>query len=397
VIKRHTAFLLSVMRLNLLIAMLLVATQGASAQVYYGSKWAADGLANTVIGPRQIQGDYRFRSTHTGTLSAIHTYWQNGSGYGAGTGGTYRIDLETDDGTSNHFASGIVLATTTELRPNSLFVTEKFASPATITSGTLYHIVYTNIDNSPSVNYTSLDMIWLQNGTTPSQPTIPDTDWAHLYNEGTVSAPAWHWRHGASEGDYMPILELVYSDGTIAGCGYMEVWIDTSRKSISGNSQARETFTVSGDKIAASFSVRIRKDSGVDPLTVTLKNGSGTNIESGTISVTSFSSSDAWVTYTFSTPRTLSNGTTYSIVLSAPGTSSYSLFPIREGASYNFDPATYFSDGLAQFSTNSGSSWTNWTDESGSPSTEGDLQFFLAVGQQTPPPPPTNVVVTSVI
>jgi hypothetical protein len=377
--------------------MLLVATQCASAQGYYGSRWASDGLANTVIGPGQIQGDYRFRSTHAGTLAAIHTYWQNGSGYGAGTGGTYRIDLESDDGTSNHFASGKVLATTTELKPNNLFVTEKFASPATLTSGALYHIVYTNIDNSPSANYTSLDMLWLQSGTTPSQPTLPDTDWAHLYNEGTVAAPAWHWRHGTSEGDYMPVLELVYGDGTIAGCGYMEVWVDSSRKTVSGNSQTRETFTVSGgDKIAASFSLRIRKDSGVDPLTVTLQNGSGTKIESGTIPVTIFSSSDAWATYTFSTPRTLTNATTYSIVLSAPGTSSYSLFPIREGASYNFDPATYFSDGLAQFSTNNGSNWTNWTDESGGPSVEGDLQFFFNVAQQAPLMPPTNVAVTSV-
>jgi hypothetical protein len=100
-----------------------VCTQFTSAQSYYGSKWATDGLANTVIGAGLVQGDYRFRSTHTGKLASIRTYWQNGSGYGAGTGGSYRIDLETDDGTSNHFASGKVLATTTEPSPNSLFVT----------------------------------------------------------------------------------------------------------------------------------------------------------------------------------------------------------------------------------------------------------------------------------
>jgi hypothetical protein len=195
----------------------------------------------------------------------------------------------------------------------------------------------------------------------------------------------------------MPTLQLVYGDGTIAGCGYMEVWVDSSRKTISGGSQARETFTVSGgDKIATSFSVRIRKDSGADPLTVTLKNGNGTNIESGTIPLTSFSSGDAWATYTFSTPRTLTNGTMYSIILSAPGSSSYSLFPIREGASQGFDPATYFSDGAAQFSTTGGSSWTNWTDESGSPSIEGDLQFFFTIGQQSAPAPPSNLAVTSV-
>jgi hypothetical protein len=399
-IKRKTVLRVPGIRLTVLLAMLLSAIQGASAQTYYGSKWAADGLANTVIGPGQIQGDYRFKSIHTGTLAAIHTYWQNGSGYGAGTGGTYRIDLETDDGTTNHFASGRVLATTIELHPNNLFVTETFSSPAAITSGVLYHIIYTNIDSNPSVNYTSLDMIWLDAATgapTPSQPTVSDTDWAHLYNSGSVSAPAWHWRHGGSEGDYMPTLELVYGDGTIFGNGYMEVWIDTSRENISGNNQVRETFTVSGgDKIATSFSVRMRKDSGADPLTVTLKTQAGATIESGTISPGSFSSNDAWVTYTFSAARTLANGSTYNIILSGAGTSSYSLFPIRKGISYNFDTPIFFSDGCAQISGSSGSSWTNWPDESANPSTEGDLQFFFTIAQHSPPVPPTGLAVTSV-
>jgi hypothetical protein len=387
-------------RLDLLTAIVLFAMQPASAQTYYGAKWATDGLANTVIGPGQIQGDYRFRSTHTGTLAAIHTYWQNGAGYGAGTGGSYRIDLETDDGTANHFASGKVLATTTEMNPNNLFVTETFSSPATITSGTLYHIVYTNIDSSPSVNYTSLDMLWLDAATgapTPSQPTISDTDWAHLYNYGSVSAPAWHWRHGATEGDYMPILELVYGDGTIYGNGYMEVWIDTSRESIGGSNQVCETFTVSGgNKTVVSFSVRMRKDSGTDPLTVTLRAEGGATVESGTIPAASFSSNDAWVTYTFSTPRILSNASTYNVILSGPSTSSYSLFPIRKGMSYNFDAPTYFADGSAQVSSSSGSSWTNWPDESANPSLQGDLQFFFTTSQHLPPSPPTGLAVTSV-
>jgi len=149
-------------RFSLIFAPLLfLAAQGARAQSYYGSKWAADSLANTRIGPVQVQGDYRFRATHTGTLAAIHTYFQTGTGYSGGTLGTYRIDLETDDGTPNHFASGTVLATTTELHPASHFVTETFSSPAVISSGALYHVVYTNIDASPAISYSSLDMLML--------------------------------------------------------------------------------------------------------------------------------------------------------------------------------------------------------------------------------------------
>jgi hypothetical protein len=197
----------------------------------------------------------------------------------------------------------------------------------------------------------------------------------------------------------MPTLQLVYGDGTITGTGYMEVWIETSRKNVSGSNQARETFTVSGgDKVATSFSIRIRKDSGADPLTVTLKTASGTTIESGTIPAGSFSATDSWATYTFASPRTLANGNSYNIILSTPGSSSYSLFPIREGVSYNFQAPTFFADGHAQLSTSSGSNWADWPDESGNASAQGDLQFYFVTGQQTAasPMPPTELVVTTV-
>lgn len=55
---------------TMLCALLLIAvTRGVHAQQYYGSKWGADGLANTVVGGSgAVQGDYRFRSTHAGKL-----------------------------------------------------------------------------------------------------------------------------------------------------------------------------------------------------------------------------------------------------------------------------------------------------------------------------------------
>ena len=177
----------------------------------------------------------------------------------------------------------------------------------------------------------------------------------------------------------------------------MEVWVKTSRENISGSFEARETFTVSGgDRIATSFSVRLRKDSGADPLTVTLETGSGATVESGTIPAAAFTTTDGWATYTFSTPRTLSSGATYDIILSAPGSSSYSLFPIRKGRNYNFDSPTFFSDGYAQLSTNGGSSWTNWPAETGVPSPDGDLQFFFTIGGVAPPAAPTDLRVNSI-
>ncbi len=365
-------------KLAFIFAAILCLAFDAHAQAFYGSKWAADQLANTTIGPN-IQGDYRFRASTSSTLTSIHTFWITGTGYSAGTGGSFRIDVETDDGTSNHFPSGTVLATKTATSPATEFVTDTFATPAALTAGTLYHIVYTNIDASPTVNFTSLDMIQITANLSPAQPTISEIDWAHLYNSGTVASPTWVWRHSVSDGDFMPTLQLDSGDGTIQCNGYMEVWINTSRETVSGANEARETFTVSGgNKTVYSFSVRMEKASGTDPLTVSLQTGAGAVIESGTIPAASFSSTDAWVTYSFTSPHVLTSGSAYNIILTAPSTSSYSLYPIRKGITHNFDAPTYFADGNAQLSSNSGSTWTNWPDESAVASTEGDLQFYFA-------------------
>lgn len=393
--------------LSLVFCGILAGAQACFAQQYYGAKWGADGLANTVIGNGTSQGDFRFRATHSGALAAVHTFFIcKATGYGAGTGGSYRVDLESDDGTANHYASGNVLATTDENNPEALFTTQTFSSPASIVSGTLYHVVYTNKDPNPSANYCSLDMLyWASPASAIAQPTISDTDWAHLYNVGTVSSPAWHWRSQATPGDggnYMPTLQLVYGDGTIYGNGYMEGWINTSRKTISGNDQARETITsVTGNQNVASVTIRLRHDSGSDPLTVTLRNANGL-IESGTIPASNFVSAgtagDNWVTYKFSSPHTLQSGGAYQLVLSAPSSSAYSMFPIRKGASHNFNAPAYFGDGYAQYSADS-VTWNDWPDESANPSVEGDMQFFFTLSNTSSsanantnaPLPPTNV------
>lgn len=365
-------------------------TSPLKAQAYYGEKWGADGLANTTVNASDPQSSYRFQAVHSGILDSVHTFFICAPGYGAGTGGSYRVDLETDDGTVNHFPSGSVLATATELSPTSNFTTETFVSPATISTGNLYHVVYTNIDASPSANYCSLDMMWWSNpAPDPWQITISDLAWAHICNcGGSIASPAWHLRSGATPGDggnYMPTLELAYDDGATVGNGYMESWINTSRKTITGANQTREEILAvsGGDKTVTSITIRMKKDSGTDPLTVTLKTGAGATIESGTIPAASFVPSgeagDNWVTYNFSSPRILTNGSAYNLILSTPGTSEYSQFPLRKGITHNFDSGTFFADGHAQFSTDTGASFSNWPDESANPSAEADMQFFFAL------------------
>jgi hypothetical protein len=212
-----------------------------------------------------------------------------------------------------------------------------------------------------------------------------------------VASPAWHLRSEATPvdgGNYMPTLELVYGDGTVYGNGYMESWIFTSRKTISGINQARETITaVTGTQIVSNIAIRLRHDSGNDPLTVTLRNASGV-IESGTIPAASFvnagNAGDNWVTYTFVSPRTLGNGNSYQLVLSTAASSAYSIFPLRKGATHNFGAPSYFADGYAQYSQDA-SNWSNWPDEGGNPSAEGDLQFYMTVARAAQLAPPSDL------
>ena len=362
----------------------------------YGPGLAADSLGNTVVGgPYSNMVSYRFRAGHSGSLQQIHVYLiPNVSGYAAGTGGQIQVTVNTDDGTTAHNPSGTILAT--YLLANPLTATPSinfpifvFPVPPTLVEGQLYHILFLNVDASPTTNYISVDTLYQANPPTPGQPTISDIDSAELLGRpGT----AWTPRKG-----YTPILELDYTDGFKEGNGYMEVWV-AAPESVSGTSAVRETFTVSGaQQTVTGASVRIERVSGSDPLTVRLENGDGTLIEQGQIPASSIPltspASYAWTTYTFSSARTLLVGQNYNLVFEAPSTSTYQLFPIRKGVAYGFQNTTYFPDGYAQFNPNG--SWTGWTQWGVTNRTDGDLQFYFSLGAADPAPAISNVMAGS--
>jgi hypothetical protein len=128
------------------------AQTGAGTQVY-GMAITGDDLANSALGgsggnPQSM----RFRATQSSTItSATFYYVVGGAGYGAGTGGTWTLGIETDDGTANHFPSGIVLGAAQSMPALGSVVTNgglqvNFTTPATVVAGQLYHLVFTNTD-----------------------------------------------------------------------------------------------------------------------------------------------------------------------------------------------------------------------------------------------------------
>ncbi len=339
----------------------------APAGPIYGSGISADSLANTQVGGTScgcanLMTSYRFRASTSSALNSIRIYLigPNYAGYGGGTGGTIEVTVQTD---ASGTPSGTTLATTT-FTPGSEGAAGRvvtFPSPATLTAGQLYHIVFKNVDPSPTVNFASVNSLYVSSASVPRQPSVSDTDWAQLMNDGR----GWQLRP-----QYTPILNLTYANGEVAGVGYMEVWVNSPR-TISGNMSVREAFTVSSsDRQISSVAVRLRRTGGSSPLVVRLETATGVLIEQGTIPASSIGTSSSWATLTFASPHTLTKGQSYNVVLTSPGDTSYSIHAVREGPTYGYNPRTYFNDGYAQYTTGSG-----WTGFNGG--TQGDLQFYL--------------------
>ena len=118
----------------------------------YGNAFNADNLDNVELGPplgRRIS--YRFRAERTGDVGEAMIYLVfAGPGYFAGTGGQVLLELQSDDGSADHLPSGTLLASTLVTDPtaqwNRLVV---FGSPASLQTGELYHLVFSNPDPAP--------------------------------------------------------------------------------------------------------------------------------------------------------------------------------------------------------------------------------------------------------
>jgi hypothetical protein len=344
---------------------------------YYGSGLSADALANTVLGGPTLNAvSYRFQARHASALEAIRVFfiWSLvKTGYQAGQGGTVQVDLKADDGTAAHLPTGPSLASLSYgniLSQNNNYPRLVFPVPATLTGGALYHLVFTNVDPSPTANYISLDSLYTDAQTAPMQPGVSDATWAVLLRAG---AGAWKLRQ-----NFTPILQLDYGDGGTQGTGYMEVW-STNPKTISGNAMVRETFKVSGP--SRSFTrvrLRLRRTAGASPLTVRVEEADGTLVDQATVAADQvLAGVSDWVTATFPLSHVLSTGVAYHLTLSSPADTQYAAYPIRKGKDKGFSNYTFFPDGHAQYTTTGAAGWTGW-DMWGTPNlTTADLQFMF--------------------
>jgi len=348
----------------------------------YGVGITGDTLANAQIGGRasgapNTQIGFKFTAAVTDTLVSFREYvvGKEASGYGGGNGGTIRVTIQTDDGSG--FPSGTILATKDIVCPADGLQQYSFTSPPSLTVGVVYHLVHTNIDASPTVNFVSVNSVYCYGAVnSPRNARLTDAEYGQTAKYG---ASAWEVRN-----NFTPVLLLTYSGDITQGMGYMELSLPQYATINGANHMARESFTVTGgDRVVTTVSVRLRRSKGTGALVVRLETSSGSLIEAINVPAASIPVSipggdtggAVWVTATFLSSHILTNGSSYNLRLSTDSNTTYTIFTIRKGFDYGFANTTYFKDGSA-FKTTNGSTWTNLGRVMGNPP-ENDIEFYF--------------------
>ncbi|MCL4500468.1 MAG: hypothetical protein M1438_01265 [Deltaproteobacteria bacterium] len=354
----------------------------------YGAPWRWFSLDNMNIGTHpKCHGtamSYRFRADHTGQAEAVQFFLQvQGAGYAMGDAGILRVELQTDDGTAGHFPSGKVLAFLQldnlygRVRHNGyswIHDRLRFNAPASLTAGQLYHLVVSNASPDPYNNWFDINNMCVAQLLSPIQTGVSDTDYCLVRKVSGV----WKWDERVKHDT--PIFTLYFKDGHSLGAAYLQVY-PTTPCQIQGNTRMRETFTVTGgDQIVSKMSVACWVANGANPgrLTIRLEQGDGTLIEEGAIPAALAPMGEEtainWVTYAFSSPRTLKNGSTYHLVVSAPAGDPYNFLPMMKGSAYGFR-GWEFQDGWVE--QNSGSGWVPGVPERHKLGKHFDMMFYF--------------------
>ncbi len=349
-------------------------TLGASpppAGACFGSCFGGDTLANTRVGYKGFQVAYSFKAT-SARLASIRVYWQDGSGYGAGTGGTMEATIRP---TSGGLPASTVLGSATfpgETAPGRLVT---YADQPSLTPGSLYWVVFRNVDRRPTVNYTSANATTQDRSSADRQrtrqPGTPDDELAVYYHDGST----WIRRSGQTA-----IIDIGYADGSHSGQGYVEFWVHGGEHApIGGRRQVRERLTNPTARTVSTMAARVERVSGSGPLTISLYSGA-TLLAEGTVPASDVERSPVgtdggltWAVVDLPTPVALPAGPA-TFVLTAPSGTAYSTFGIRKGGFIGYTAgATYFAYGSAQESGDGGTSWTDLNDIARG----SDLQFYL--------------------
>lgn len=387
--------------------------------------WGPAAIRFTSLGDVGVKGDIndasgakavRFKAWHTGSISTVHWFMVHvhcnfngdsscGCGYAAGHGGTIKISIYATN--SSGMPTGSPLGgSATVVRPHGnvaslgeppgnnypQFVTHVLGrryddgnfgggnlfgfTPAPVTAGNIYCVVWENTDSSPSSNFIAVDVFNHSSGALNTTAPIPHSEYAVLQK----SSGSWGQRVDRVAG----CVELHYTDGfrqpVGPGGGYMEV-VPSAVSDITSTLWVRQRFqvnrTITISRIAPCYTIK----GGTGALLWRIKQGS-TTLRNGSIAAslapTGGSRSNCnWVRSNLSSELTLTPGITYFAEFQAATSgTTYWMGGARSGGTaagnsgrcgcptgpigYTDGQEITILNGLAELSTNSGESWSGW-------------------------------------
>lgn len=356
----------------------------------YGMPWNADSLNNIEIGSQvgRLVG-LMFKAKTTTTLSRFAFALAYGSGYSLGTGGSVKVELFADDGSTLGAPTGSALATQTLSTPvgapssEAMIEYSTFVGSAAVVAGNRYHLVMTQMDASPTANWVSLDGTYNATPITAQlQPAYANKDFQMKLFYST-SSPGWIDLTDVSPSP----VNIHFADGTDLGWSVDYTPVAAALRTVGGTSRVRMNITPTGvTRVPTKVWVRLYRQTGTtQPLTIAVQNSSRTvlasaNVAASAIIALTAGSSPAdgtWVSIPLSGISIVS-GTQLFLELSSPSeTVNYQIYPMRTAETGNWSDKALtnrFGDGFWEYSTNSGTTWTEESSDVGY-----KMQFYFEI------------------
>ena len=326
----------------------------AQAQTLFGNQSVYGSVQAIPLSAGNLKYDIRFTMpSPSRNFSTIQL-----AGSVTGTSPDYIINVQTDDGTANHFASGTQVAA----GANNAFSGSFFSgnppigmSPGTLNAGQIYHIVisYGGSGTIDSGNNFAPSYLSPNNLVIPFDQS-PDPMLNALFYNGT----SW----GATDG--APQFIIQFTDGSYFGMPYDTYQFPLAYGTGATGNDVGEVFrNTGGDVFTDQVAVWVGKQgSPADNLYFFLQDlTAGTTISSGFFSSPSaVGPSAGWVTGNFNGMVDLPGGHSFKLWFLSPGSSSGNDYYFYSAASTS--PVTLGYDGLISYttiSTNGGAGWSS--------------------------------------
>jgi hypothetical protein len=397
----------------------------------FGTNVATLSLNNFTIGGQSHSTHaYRFRARKSGSLSAIRVNWIydfSKAGYQSGTGGVIRVSIRPDDGSASHLPSSTVL-TTSNVKMNLCspeevtaagtrmdgpcgyegqfnrdgvrmsFAPIEFKPGTYLQKGSLYHVVFENIDPDPIANSVSVNGLFHPGGIRRLLNNLPPPNGLTLLSRDRATK----WMESK---DTIPILSIMLNGGeknkanggSEFGLGYIQPWASwNSIPAVSNTVFARQTFTTDRRRSFSEVNLYLGHIQGNGSVSIELRDAKGRIRRSVNVLSNKFPSFDScpwgsyfksaigtpnkscgiWVQRAISPPLLVNSGEHYSMVVRGNGAAKFEMHLLQKGLNYDFGKATLFNAGSADMSSDGGLTWKPWViwEEKRA---DADLQFYL--------------------